>query len=187
VPRPPRPQIAGGIYHITSRGNRQTAIVVDDVDRRRFIAILDRTTRRCGWRCHAHCLLDNHYHLVVETPQPNISEGMHYLNLRYAKWFNRRHDLVGHVFQNRFYSGLVESDAHLMELARYVALNPVRAGACTAASSWRWSSYRATAGLERPPPFLTTSRLLAYFGTNHRRACAAFDRFVREGFVSRPN
>src|SRR5436309_2510428 len=113
MPRRPRPLVPGGIYHVTSRGNRQMPIVTDDVDRVRFMLLLERAVGRRGWRCYAYCLMDNHYHLVVETPQPNISQGMHDLNLGYAKWFNRRHDFVGHVFQNRFYGLPLESDSHL--------------------------------------------------------------------------
>jgi putative transposase len=160
-------------------------IVTDDVDRARFIRLLERAIRRRRWWCYAYCLLDNHYHLVVETPEPNISQGMHDLNLGYAKWFNRRHDFIGHVFQNRFYGALVESDSHLLELSRYVALNPVRAGVCISPSSWPWSSYRATAGIETAPRFLTTSRLLTQFGTDPAASRAAYQQFVREGLVMR--
>src|SRR5213593_2839109 len=115
VPRPPRPQVPGGLYHVISRGNRRSPIVTDDVDRARFILLLDRAVGRSGWRCHAYCLMDNHYHLVVGTPRPNISTGMHELNLGYAKWFNRRHDLSGHVFESRFYGALAESEGHFLE------------------------------------------------------------------------
>jgi putative transposase len=159
--------------------------VTDDVDRARFVQLLDRAVTRRGWRCHSYCLLDNHYHLVVETPEPNISAGMHELNLGYAKWFNRRHDLNGHVFQNRFYGSLAESDSHFLELSRYVVLNPVRAGACPTASDWRWGSYRATAGLAAAPRFLTTTRLLSHFGNELGAARLAYAEFVREGLAIR--
>jgi len=143
--------------------------------------LLDRAVVGRGWLCHAYCLMDNHYHLVVETPQPNISEGMHELNLGYAKWFNRRHNFNGHVFENRFYGRLAESDSHFLELARYVVLNPARAGLCETAADWPWSSYRATAGLEPAPRFLTTGRILSHFGNGMRAAQLAYAEFVREG------
>ncbi len=163
VTRPLRPHVPGGIYHVTSRGNRRECIYLDVLDRRRFLGNLDDVVRRFAWRCHAYCLMGNHYHLVVQTPKPNISEGMQRLNSRYAESFNRRYRLSGHLFQGRFYSELVETDAHLLELARYVVLNPVRAGLCPDAADWMWSSYRATAGLERRPRLLTETGILAQF------------------------
>lgn len=149
------------------------------------MGLFDRAVTRRGWLCHAYCLMDNHYHLVVETPQPNISAGMHELNLGYAKSFNRRHDFNGHVFENRFYGSLAESDSHFLELARYVVLNPVRAGVCETASEWRWSSYRATVGLEVAPRFLTTKRVLSHFGNEVGAARVAYAEFVRDGLSVR--
>jgi REP-associated tyrosine transposase len=185
VPRQPRLRVPGGVYHVTSRGNRRQVIFLDDRDRRYFLKLLAEVVQRYGWRCHAFCLMDNHYHLVIETPEPNISEGMHRLNSKYADWFNRRHALDGHLFQDRFYSTLVGSEWHLLELARYVVLNAVRAGLCGAPGEWRWSSYGATAGLERRPKFLTTSTVLAQFGRDAGRACSAYAQFVREGLSAR--
>jgi hypothetical protein len=130
--------------------------------------------------------MGNHYHLVVQTPKPNISEGMQRLNSRYAESFNRRYRLSGHLFQGRFYSELVETDAHLLELARYVVLNPVRAGLCPDAADWMWSSYRATAGLERRPRLLTETGILAQFGRGLSEARLAYAHFVREGLSYPP-
>ena len=122
--------------------------------------------------------MDNHYHAVVETPEANLSTGMHRLNGVYAQRFNRRHELDGHLFQDRFHSVLVESDWHMLALARYVVLNPVRAGLCDRAEHWRWSSHRAIAGLVVPAPLLTVDWLLGYFGAANDRARAAYRSYV---------
>src|SRR5438874_2291483 len=141
--RPRRLQVAGGFFHVTARGNRRQPVFTDDVDVERFLAILAEVAARYGWRVHAYCLMTNHYHLLVETPEANLSAGFHRLNFLYAQWFNRRHGLDGHLFQGRFHSVLIERQEHLIELARYIVLNPVRAGLCGHPGEWRWSSYRA--------------------------------------------
>ena len=142
--------------------------------------MLGTVVQRRGWRCHAYCLMPNHYHLLVETPRPDLSKGMQYLNARYAEWFNWRHELDGHLFQGRFHSVLVESDWHLLELARYLVLNPVRAGLCDTPVQWAWSSYGAVLGTIPRPPFLTLEWLLGRFGSEPTRARAAFARFVAD-------
>jgi putative transposase len=141
MPRPPRVLIAGGIYHVTSRGNRRQAIFQDDYDRRRFLALRDRIVRRYGWRQHAFCLMTNHFHLLVETPQPNLSRAMQRLNSEYAGYFNDRFGLVGHLFQQRFASRVIETDEYFAEAMRYIAFNPVRAGLCSHPSEWPWSNF----------------------------------------------
>ena len=178
MPRPPRVDAPGAIHHLTSRGVRRERIFVDDTDREHFLRLVARAVARCEWICHAYCLMTNHYHLLVETPRPTLSVGMQSLNSRYAEWFNFVHALEGHVFERRFRNVLVESDWHLLELARYVVLNPVRAGLCAHPSEWRWSSYRATAGLAPAPDFLTTSWLLGQFGRDDARARAGYRAFV---------
>ena len=125
--RPLRLEFAGAVYHVTSRGNARQDIVGDDDDRRSFLTLLGHVIDRFGWRCHAYCLMDNHYHLLLETPRPNLSRGMRQLNGRYTQAYHRRHHRGGHLFQGRFKAILVEKDAHLLELCRYVVLNPVRA------------------------------------------------------------
>ena len=179
--RPLRLEYPGALYHVTSRGNRREQIYADDEDRGAFLDVLVSVVQRFGWECHAYCLMANHYHLLIETPQPNLSRGMRQLNGVYTQRFNQRHRSVGHVFQGRYKAVLVEKEAHLLEVCRYVVLNPVRAGMVSHPSQWRWSSYRATAGLRKPPMFLTTDWVLAQFG--HRRASAAkaYRQFVREG------
>jgi REP element-mobilizing transposase RayT len=134
------------LYHVTTRGVRRQAIFVDDIDRRRFLELLADVVDRFGLICLGYCLMENHYHLVIETPEANLSAGMHRLNGLYAQRFNRRHDFEGHVFERRFHAELVTSTAHLLELSRYVPLNPVRAGTCRDAAGYRWSSFRATVG-----------------------------------------
>ncbi len=178
MPRQHRIQVAGGIYHVTARGNRRQAIFCDDTDYARFLELLNLVVSRYGWRCHAYCLMPNHVHLVVETPEPNLSAGMQRLNGTYAQWFNLRYGYSGHLFQGRFYGELVESTYHLLELARYVVLNPVRAGLCRDASGWRWSSFRAFVGDARRAAFLTVTWLLSQFGRDLGRAREAFRQFV---------
>ena len=168
--------MAGGLYHVYSRGALQYPVFYDASDRRMFLDLLESSIDRWGWRCHAYCLMGNHYHLVVETPAPTLAKGMHRLNLGYALWWNRQMGRSGHAFDARYGSILVETEAHELELARYVALNPVLAGICKSPALWPWSSYRATAGLDRPPSFLTIGRTLQRFGADPD----AFRHFVAD-------
>lgn len=154
--RPLRIELAGGLYHVTSRGDGQNAIYLDDGDRQGWLRLLGEVCKRFNWRCHAHCLMTNHYHLVVETPDGNLSRGMRQLNGVYTQSFNRRHSRVGHVFQGRYKAILVEKESYLLELARYVVLNPVRAQLVVEAEEWAWSSYRAMIGQAAAPPWLET-------------------------------
>ena len=129
--RPLRLEYPGAVYHLTSRGNARQDIFAGDADREKFLSILAATVGRYKWLCHAYCLMDNHYHLLLETPDPNLSLGMRMLNGVYTQTFNRDHQRVGHVFQGRYKAVLVEKDAHLVELCRYIVLNPVAAGMVT--------------------------------------------------------
>jgi putative transposase len=184
MPRPPRLQVPGGIYHVTSRGNRHEAIFHEGIDRERFLSMFGEVAALCLWRCHAYCLMSNHYHLLLETQEGNISSGMQRLNGRYARWFNRRHGFEGHVFQERFHTVLVESNWHLLELSRYIAMNPVRAGLCSHAADWPWSSYRALVGQTPAPPFLSSETVLANFGSTPDLARRAFCRFLDDALPS---
>jgi putative transposase len=174
--RPLRIEYPGALYHVTSRGNAREPIFLDDADRRLFLLRLGEAVECHRWLCHAYCLMTNHYHLVVETPEANLSRGMRNLNGRYSQSFNRRHDRVGHLLQGRFTGILVERESHLLELARYVVLNPLRAGMVTQAEEYAWSSLRATVGLSAAPSWLTPGPLLARFGSRSR-----YLEFVREG------
>ena len=160
----PRLQIADGLYHITARGNARADIFRDELDYPEFLRFFATVVAGYSWLCHSYCLIPNHYHLLVETPEPNLAAGMHALNGRYARWFNRRHDRDGHVFQGPYGAVLIEDDDHLLEVCRYIALNPVRAGLVETPGDWPWSSYGALAGLAEPPTFLHVDlahRLLA--------------------------
>jgi REP element-mobilizing transposase RayT len=184
--RSPRIEFPGALHHITCRGNEQQAIFRDDRDRLRFLEGLEAAVLAHGWRCHAFCLMDNHYHFLVETPHPNLAHGMRQLNASYAIWFNVRHDRVGHLFQGRYHSVIVERDSYLLELSRYIVLNPVRAGMVRRPEDWRWSSYRATAGLAKPPAFLEVRWLWKCFSEDPSEAQAAYRRFVAAGRDARP-
>jgi putative transposase len=172
------------VWHVTCRGNERRDVFRDDRDRERFLAVLGRTVSLFCWRLHAYVLMGNHYHLLLETPEPTLSRGMRQLNGIYTQAFNRSHKRVGHLFQGRFKSILVEKDAHLLELCRYVVLNPVRAGIVRTAKGWPWSSYRATAGLTEAPEWLETDWTLEQLGRTRVRALEAYRRFVAEGIKS---
>jgi REP-associated tyrosine transposase len=176
--------VAGGIYHVYSRGNRRQATFTTDDDRRRYLWQLRDVSRRFGWEVYAWCQMGNHDHLLVATPVDNLSRGMQRLKGLYAQGFNDLHGLDGHLYQGRFGSVLVERDAQMLELCRYLALNPVRAGLCGAPEDWPWSSYAATIGLAPAPDYLAYQRLLRFFGDDVESARGAFSRFVRGGLPS---
>lgn len=155
---------------------------MDDRDRRRFLQLLGRTARQRRWKLLAFVLMSNHYHLLFETPETNLSRGMKDLDGDYASWFNVRHERVGHLFQGRFKSHLVDSDTYLLEVARYIVLNPVRAGMVQSPGAWRWSSYGATAGLMTPPPWLDPKPILMRLDTTSpSQAAEEYRRFVAAG------
>ncbi|MGW8394084.1 transposase [Pseudoduganella sp. HUAS MS19] len=174
--------LPNAFYHVTARGNRKANIYLDERDYLIWHDLVARTADRFGFICHAYCQMPNHFHLLLETPLPNLSEGMHFLNCVYSQNFNIRHGLCGHVFQGRFHSVLLEKESHFLELARYVTLNPVRAGMVTGAADWRWSSYRATAGLVAAPDWLDTATIRERFhGANDIERIRAYCDFVSAG------
>ena len=179
--RPLRLQFEYALYHVTSRGNARQAIVKTQADRQAFLTGLAQVVDRFGWRCHAYCLMNNHYHVLVETPVPNLSQGMRQLNGPYTQGFNRRHRRVGHVFQGRYKAILVEREAHLLELCRYVVLNPVRAQLVDHPEDWAWSNYRATAGLEPCPPFLEVGWTWDQLAIRPATAQRRYQAFVAQG------
>lgn len=158
--RPLRIEMAGGLYHVTSRGDRQEPIFVDDADRRRLLEVVAKAVIRFDVAVYAYCLMGNHHHFVVRTRRPNLSGWMRHLNGVYAQSYNQRHGLVGHVFQGRFHAVHVDADSHFLEVCRYVDLNPVRAGLVEDPRDWAWSSYRAHAGLVPVPHWLASMELL---------------------------
>jgi putative transposase len=149
-----RVQAPGAHYHVGVRGNAKSPVFTSDEDRQRFLDILGEVVDRYGWRCYAYCLMTNHYHLAVTTPEPNLGAGMGRLNQLYAQWFNHRHDRTGHLFQERYWSELLETEAHVLAVVRYIAENPVRAGLCARPRDWPWSSAPATVGMVPVPAFL---------------------------------
>lgn len=184
--RPLRVEFSGAIYHLTSRGNARQKVFFIDADRELFLDTLSQVVSRYGWICYAYCLMANHYHLLVETPKANLSLGMRQLNGMYTQSFNRRHNRVGHLFQGRFKAILVEKESYLLELCRYIVLNPVRVKGKGEIGGWKWSSYRATAGLASVPEFLSTDWILEQFGKNRAKAQKQYRAFVREGLENRP-
>lgn len=181
--RPLRIELAGGIYHITSRGNHREDIYLCDSDRRAWLQVLAQVCDRFHWRCHSWCQMDNHYHLVIETIHGNLSQGMRQLNGVYTQLTNRAHGRVGHIFQGRYKAVMVDKENYLLQLARYVVLNPVRAGRVNHAGQWLWSSYAASIGQEPPPPWLEVDSLLAHFGKKRPQAIAQWIDFVHQGIA----
>jgi REP-associated tyrosine transposase len=179
VPRPPRVQFAGAVYHLMNRGVRGEDLYTDARERDHFLALLGEACARYEWLVGGYCLMGNHYHLLVTTQEPTLSSGMQWLNSCYAQWFNWRHGHKGHAFFRRFKSVLVKTDSQLAEVARYILLNPVRAHLCKRAEDWPWSSYRATIGKDAPPPFVSFDWLLAEFGVGMEQARVNFAAFVR--------
>lgn len=179
--RPMRIEYPDAVYHVTSRGNARNDIFSSDQDRKEFLSILGRVVVRYNWICHAYCLMDNHYHLVIETPDGNLSAGMRQLNGIYTQKYNWLHHKTGHVLQGRYKAILVEKESYLLELCRYVVLNPVRAGMVAKPAEWRWSSYRYTAGIAKPPEYLTTTWIIGLFGKNEKEAQKLYRRFVKGG------
>ena len=176
--RPLRIEFPGGLYHVTSRGDRREKIYLDDADRINWLTLFGQVCKRFNWVCHAYCLMDNHYHIIVETAEGNLSRGMRQLNGVYTQTFNRAHSRVGHVYQGRYKAILVEKESYLLELSRYVVLNPVRAGRVKDVEQWPWSSYSAMIGKSSHPEWLQTDWILSQFGKQRKRAVAAYRDFV---------
>jgi putative transposase len=179
--RPLRVEYPGAVYHVMGRGHERSPIFRDDRDRRKFLELLGTTAQDRGIEVHGYCLMDNHYHLLVETPEGGLSRAMKAIGGRYSQWFNWHHKRSGHLFEGRFKSVLVQKERHLLELARYVVLNPVRAGLAAGAGDWRWSNYRATAGRGTAPPWLAVDWTLAQFARSRYTAREAYRRFVAAG------
>ncbi len=179
--RPLRLEYRHALYHVTSRGDGRELIYLDDKDRADCLEVLAQTVERFNWVVHAYCLMGNHYHLLIETPDANLCLGMRQFNGVYTQRFNRRHRRVGHVFQGRYKAILVQKETHLLELARYVVLNPVRARVVRSVQDWAWSSYRATAGLAPGPEWLQSDWILSAFGSRASRSRVQYRTFVAQG------
>jgi len=176
-----RGKFPGAVYHITARGNRKESIFADDNDRLAFLDALSRVIKKYGWLLYAYCLMDNHYHLVIETPDPNLSTGMKMLNSMYTRRFNIRHEKVGHLLQGRYKALIIDRDNYLLEVCRYVVLNPVRAGIVDHPALWKWSSYNATVKPGKAPEFLAVDNMLSMLAGSRRKAVNLYRKFVEDG------
>lgn len=179
--RPLRIEYPGAIYHLTSRGNARSNIYVTDADRIDFLKLLAQTCQRFGWHSYAWCLMGNHYHLVIETSEANLSRGMRHINGVYTQTFNRTHQRVGHLFQGRYKAILVEKDSYLLEVIRYVLLNPVRANMTKTAGQYPWSSYRAMISKATTPDWLERDWVLGHYGNRLSAAQEQFIKFIQDG------
>ena len=176
MPRKPREERPGAIHHVYARGNDRRVVFRDDADRWTYLTLLGRMTRRQRWLLLAYCLMDNHVHLLVETPEPNLGRGMQRLHGTYAQTHNERHGRCGHLFDGRYGAKPVKTDAQLWVVAAYIARNPVEAACCRRAEEWPWSSHAAVLG-GRSPAWLSVARLLEHFagaGDRPRERYAAF-------------
>lgn len=176
--RPLRIQYPGAFYHITARGNEQKDIFRNDKDRERFLGYLETAVGRYNATIHVYCLMGNHYHLLLSTPDGNLSQIMRHINGGYTTWFNKRHNRYGHLFQGRYKAILVDADPYAGELSRYIHLNPVRAGMVRQPNDYPWSSYTTYSSKTKPPRWLTTDWLLQYFGQKPAAARKAYILFV---------
>jgi putative transposase len=179
--RPLRLEFAGALYHVTSRGDHREAIYRDDIDRAAWLQTLALVCKRFNFVIHSYCQMTNHYHALVETPEGNLSQGMRQLNGLYTQHFNRRHQLTGHLFQGRYQAILVQKESHLMALARYVVLNPLRARMVRSLDEWPWSSHRYLTNDGNPPEWLATDWLLGQFGLTRSQAIRRYRQFVLDG------
>jgi putative transposase len=186
MPRMPREAVADGIYHVFARGNDRRPIYSDDADRRIYLGLLAKVARAKRWRCLGYCLMENHVHLLIETPEPNLALGMQRLQSSYAQASNARHRRSGHVFQGRYGSVRIKDDAHLWAVTRYVALNPVDAGLVTRPEHYPWSSHAAVLG-EGPSVFVDAERLLSFFASSGGEPRQRYLTFVEDGLeMGRP-
>lgn len=176
-----RIEFPGAFYHVTSRGNQRSEIFPEQADRREWLALVGQVAGRFKWRICAYCQMDNHYHLLVQTPEPNLARCMRQLNSVYTQRCNRRHHRSGHVLQGRYHAVIVDDQRYLLEVARYILLNPVRAGLVRSALDWRWSSYRATIAESIAPEWLAAATLLRRFSNDAAAAIEEFRRFVAAG------
>jgi putative transposase len=179
--RPLRIEFAGAVYYITSRGNAKQAIFLDEKDFADFLGVLGLVVKRYHFILHAYCLMNNHYHLLMETPDGNLSRGMRQLNGLYTQRFNKKHQRVGPLLQGRYQAILVDKDHYLLTLCRYVVLNPVRAKIVKDPGDWKWSTYRATIGDDPVIPCLTTDWILSQFSQEQKKASSLYQVFVRSG------
>jgi putative transposase len=180
-----RIEYEGAVYHVTNRGNGQESIYREEADWKAFLGIMSDVVSEFGWRIYTYCLMGNHYHLLLETPQPNLSQGMKELDQQYTRRYNWRYEHSGHVFQGRYWSGLVLNDNYLIDAASYLLLNPVRAQLVHSPEEWRWSSCAAMAGLAPSPSWLDMDWLPVDFRGAPGDPNGPFLSYVRE-YIGKP-
>ena len=161
-----RIEFAGAFNHITSRGNQKQPVFLSDRDRRYFLKLLGKANKKYGAVIHVYCLMNNHYHLLLETPHGNLSKVMHFINTAYTVYFNKQNDRVGHLFQGRYKAILIDADAYAQQVSLYIHLNPIRAGLVDLPEKYPWSSLKAYLGLDKGPPWLNTYFILKYYGVD---------------------
>ena len=177
-----RTEFPGAIYHVYSRGNNKKSIFLDDIDRQKFLKTLSKVIIQHNYICYGYCIMGTHYHLILETPDGNISHGMHLMHSTYAQYFNMRHDCVGHVFQGRFHSILVQRESYLLELCRYIILNPIRAGLVKHPGNYKWSSFNEMIGTFKQKDRIVGSEwILSHFGAEPNEARKNYIDFVLDG------
>jgi putative transposase len=176
--RHPRGPLEPGLYHLTTRGNRRDPIFVDDRDRVGFLRLLGTVVREQEWQCRSYCLMTNHFHLLMETRTGDLSTGMKKLNNTYALRFNKDHGFCGHLFEERFCHTPIRDEWHLINVIRYLALNPVEAGLCAEAEDWIWASFAAVLGRVEPPDFVDVEWTLRLFGDDPEFARERLPRLV---------
>lgn len=177
--RPLRIEYPGAVYHVMSRGDKRNAIFVTDKDRIAFTRILVESQKRFNVLIHSYCLMTNHYHLLIETPDGNLSDAMHYINGVYTTRFNAANKTTGHVFQGRYKAILVERDEYLLCLCRYIVLNPIRAGLVEHPTEYAWSSFSEIAGIGKSHTQITqTDWILSQFAGIKKLARARYHEFV---------
>lgn len=179
--RPLRLEFPGAVYYITARGNAGQQLFTDVEDGQRFTELLAHEIAQQRWLCHGFCLLEDHYHLLIETPEPTLSRGMARLNMTYSQWFGRRHSRRGHLFEGRYHTKIIEKDRWLLALCRHIVLNPVRLNAVNRADLWRWSSYRPLASDDDTWPWLHTEWTHAQFEGNTRQQ---WQDYVEQGLTA---
>ena len=184
--RPLRIEYPGAFYHVLNRGQRQEAIVADRRDHERFLSDLGRMAQRYSVLIHSYCLMTNHFHLLVETPEGNLSRAMHWLHVSYATYYNRRHACAGHLFQGRFKALLVDAGTYLEASSRYIHRNPVRAGIASRPWTYPWSSCRYFVTADAAPQWLETDRILGGFARTTQVARRRYAAYVSDTAAPNP-
>lgn len=179
--RPLRVEYPGAIYHVIARGNAYQDIFLDNTDRHNFLDWIKNTIETHNLICHAYCLMNNHYHLLIETPDANLSKAMRDLNGNFSQWSRNRHKSIGHLFQGRYKAFVIEKESYLLEVARYIVLNPVRAGFVDRPNAWKWSSYSAMTTKSKRPDWLHVDWILGNFSDYRKSAEQQYRKFISEG------